>query len=196
MKKESTMKKNGFSLIELMVVIIVMGILATIAWPYVVNKRDRAREAATKNNMHTLQLAAEDFATMCDGLYPAVPTTSVMTILNQIVPGSSTNPKRIADVCPGTRANVSTSANALLPGHQTFSNPFLATGNSLDNIAWAGLPVAPAHVSIAAGASGSGTTYWHASGGTSVGVHGECLGYAIYGDGKYSMLYYELRSMR
>ncbi len=188
------MKKNGFSLIELMVVIIVVGILATIAVPYVLTKRDRARETATKNNMHTLQLAAEDFATMCDGYYPVYPTTSVMDILNDIVPGSSTNPKRIADMSPGTRYTVSTTPDALLPGNRTFMNSFLDQGNSLDNIPWANPPVAPAHSAIGVGMSGSGTTYWHPSG--SLGGSGNCTDYAIYGDGAYIILDLVLRSVR
>jgi len=188
------MKKNGFSLIELMAVTLVAGILATIALPYVLTKRDRARETAIMNNMHTLQLAAEDFATMCEGFYPVVPTTRVMDILNDIVPGSSTNPKRIADASPGTRYNVSTTSNALLPGNQTFMNPFFDEGNSLDHLAYADPPVSPAHAVPSSGTSGSGTSYWHPCG--SSGGSGNCTDYAIYGDGKYALLDYTLRSVR
>jgi len=189
------MKKNGFSLIELIVVLLVLGILATIALPSVLTKRDRARETATKNNMHTLQLAAEDFATMCEGFYPVAPTIDVQTILNYMGgPGTSSNPRLIADASPGTKYSVSTTSNALLPGGQTFINPFHDEANSLDHLAHADPPVAPAHAVPASGTSGSGTSYWAPCG--LLGGFGNCTDYAIYGDGKYIVLDYILRSVR
>jgi prepilin-type N-terminal cleavage/methylation domain-containing protein len=197
MKKEFTMRKNGFTFIELIVVMLATGILATIAIPSILNKRDRAAQAATKNNMHTLQLAAEDFATMCEGFYPLVPTTDVKTILNNLFgAGTSTNSKKIADAAPATTNTVSWSPDALLPGNRTFTNPFLVTGNCLDHIAWSANPFPPPHCAIGSYMSGSGTVYWHPCGGTSAGHHGECPDYAIYGDGKNNMLDYELRSVR
>ncbi len=60
---------QGFTIIELMIVVIVIGLLATMALPNFLSMRDHAREAGTMENAHTLQLATEDFAVSNNGIY-------------------------------------------------------------------------------------------------------------------------------
>lgn len=63
------MKRNGFTLIELMIVVVVIGLLAAMAIPNYMNMQGHAKEASTKSNAHTVQLVVEDFAVRNEGVY-------------------------------------------------------------------------------------------------------------------------------
>jgi prepilin-type N-terminal cleavage/methylation domain-containing protein len=69
--RSSTMVRNtrGFTLIELMIVVVIIGILAAIAIPNFVAMQARAKEGSTKSNMHSFQVAAEDYSVINEGFY-------------------------------------------------------------------------------------------------------------------------------
>jgi len=60
---------QGFTLIELMIVVVILSILAAISIPNFIKMQERAKEAKVKGAAHTLQLAAEDFAVRNGGIY-------------------------------------------------------------------------------------------------------------------------------
>jgi type IV pilus assembly protein PilA len=78
---------KGFTLIELMIVVVIIGILAAIAIPNFIAMQARAKEGSTKANMHTFQLSAEDYGVQNDGAYGTAAT--VAGLLPGQPPGSN-----------------------------------------------------------------------------------------------------------
>lgn len=74
---------GGFTLIELMIVVIIIGLLAGIAIPNYISMQDRAREAGVKSNMHSIQTGMEAYATMSGGVYP-IQANALATLVPQL----------------------------------------------------------------------------------------------------------------
>ncbi len=55
--------ESGFTLVELLVVMLILGLLAAIAIPAFFNQRDKAKDADAKSAARTAETAMETFAT-------------------------------------------------------------------------------------------------------------------------------------
>ena len=62
-------RNRGFTLVELLTVVLIMGILAAIAVPNFVAAKKNSQNSHVRSNMHTTQIAAEGYSTDTGGNY-------------------------------------------------------------------------------------------------------------------------------
>lgn len=107
----STTKRSGFSLVELVVVVLIMGILAAVAAPKLFDKMSDARESASKQSLAVIRGAIELYLAE-EGSYPATldtdlennlikgafPTAEVTTPASSTVVPVTSDPIKATDV--------------------------------------------------------------------------------------------------
>ena len=76
MRNNSPSRQRGFTMIELLIVIIVIGILAAIAIPLYMSQRTKAKDAAVREGVHIIQIGVMSYVTDHNGAYP---TTEYVT---------------------------------------------------------------------------------------------------------------------
>ncbi len=64
-------REAGFTLVELLIVMLVLGILAAVALPAFFNQKSKAVDAKAKHLVHTAQVAMETCGSDNKGTYPA-----------------------------------------------------------------------------------------------------------------------------
>jgi len=86
-------KRKGFTLIELMIVVAIIGILAAIAIPQFANLVSKSQEGRTKANLGTIRSALSIYYGDTEGWYPTVAAGSLITLTTgsrylQVVPNA------------------------------------------------------------------------------------------------------------
>jgi type IV pilus assembly protein PilA len=84
LRQRMTSEESGFTLVELLVVMLILGLLAAIAIPSFFNQRDKARDADAKELVRTAQTAMETYATDNQGSYAGATPAALITIENTL----------------------------------------------------------------------------------------------------------------
>lgn len=118
------LKSKGFTLIELMIVVAIIGILAAIAIPKFAQMLEKSKEGATKGNLGSMKSAASIYYGDTEGTWPStlnsVTIYSFSKYLDQVP---------LVKVTGAFDANTGTGAAAVKP-----------TGNTVAYTAMAGVP--------------------------------------------------------
>lgn len=72
-------KSKGFTLIELMVVVVILGILAVVVTPRIPEMLKKAKEGATKGSLATMRSTLNIYYSDVDGYYPIMATSADIT---------------------------------------------------------------------------------------------------------------------
>ncbi|KAF0126938.1 MAG: hypothetical protein FD189_1336 [Elusimicrobia bacterium] len=126
--------KKGFTLIELMIVVAIIGILAAIAIPKFADLINKSKEGATKGALSSVRSAINVYYGDNEGWYPAGAVAANSTVLSGALAPKYINAIPQAKL-PGT-THADSSVVALTSTTVTDAAGWAYFGNSGDNVRW------------------------------------------------------------
>jgi general secretion pathway protein G len=137
-KKNNQIRQRGFTLIELMVVVTIIGILAAVAIVNVRHAQRKAEEAALKDDLHSLRRAIDDYYADHQK-YPAtlqdlVPHYIRRMPIDPITKSADWEEVQDNPSDPSAPPSTSTAAGSDMSGPGVIDVKSKAQGNSLDNV--------------------------------------------------------------
>jgi prepilin-type N-terminal cleavage/methylation domain-containing protein len=80
LRQRMASEESGFTLVELLVVMLILGLLIAVAIPTFFNQKQKANDADSKAMAHTAQTAIETYATDNNGAYTGATLAGLQSI--------------------------------------------------------------------------------------------------------------------
>ena len=134
-------EEDGFTLIELMVVVLIIAILIAIAIPTFLGAQDRARDRSVQSNLRNALTAVKTIATDDSGLFTSVNITTLAAAEGALSYESAATPSVEGKVA--VEVSVAATPNTIvLEGKSASGTTFAICANSSGAVAFAKAPVA------------------------------------------------------
>ena len=108
-------RERGFTLVEIMIVVLIIGILLAIAVPSFMNARERSRANACRSNLRQIQAAKEQWAMATNQGPTATPGWN--DLMPQFLQGDPQNPPSCPSGGTYTIGNLSNNPSCSITGH-------------------------------------------------------------------------------
>lgn len=119
-----TKKQKGFTLVELMIVVAIIGVLAAVAIPKFADMLEKSREGATKGNLSSIKSAVSNYYADNQGTYPQTLDTRTFIISGESYPAFI---NKYIEVVPAVKVTSKNTANTGGAGQGPGSGSVLVT---------------------------------------------------------------------